>query len=141
MLVLGSVKKCRFCFFQENSKIFHFWAQFGPFLLKCPKTEVFCIFLKTAHWNFLIFCMNASLRDCKKETFLFFSGKLENWTFWAESVKNWHFSGFLGVPRNGCFSLSLRCVAHASQITLQYHEHTLSRSIKMNRLMLYVSIL
>ena len=49
-------------------------------------------------------------------TFLFFSGKLENWTFWAESVKNWHFSGFF-VPRNGCFSLSLRCTRVGPRMT------------------------
>ena len=74
---LRECKKWRF--FQENSKN----GLFGPRLSKiwakmvknAQKTKVFLIFLKTAYWISLIFCMNARLRECKKETFLFFFRK------------------------------------------------------------------
>ena len=66
------------------------WGQNGQ---KCPKSKVFRICSKTAYWISLIFCMNARLRECKKVTFLFFSGKLENWSFWAASVQKWGQNG------------------------------------------------
>ena len=116
---LRECKKVTFFIFSGKLENWSFWAASVQNLSqngqKCPKSKVFCIFSKTAYWISLIFCMNASLRECKKVMFLFFSGKLENWTFWAESVKNWHFYGFLGVPRNvfqGVFYFL--CVAHAS---------------------------
>ena len=62
------------------------------------------IFSETAHWNFLIFCMNASLRECKKVTFLFFQENLKMAPFWpiltkidpnlAKMTKNGGFSHF-----------------------------------------------
>ena len=116
MLVLGSVKSD--VFFRKIRKL-DILGRVCPKLAilsqnrqKCPKSKVFRIFSKSAYWISLIFCMNASLMECKKVTFLFFSGKLENWIFLAESIKNWHFSGFLGVPQNGCFHFL--CIAHAS---------------------------
>ena len=100
---------------------------------KNGKTSFLSIFKKTAYWFSLIFCMNASLRECKKVTF--FSGKLENWTFWAKSVKNWNFYGFLGVPRNGCFSLSLRCTRFGPRMTASlnlYFDHFLYLSLSIS---------
>ena len=91
--------------------------KFEPKWLKMPKIESFPHFFENRISDFPNFCMNASLRDCKKRDVFVFSGKLENWTFWAESVKNWHFYGFLGVPRNGCFSLSLRCTRVGPRMT------------------------
>ena len=69
------------------------------------------IFSETAHWNFLIFCMNASLRECKKVTFLFFQENSKIGHFgsrltkiWAKMVKNaqnQRFSAFFRKPHIG----------------------------------------
>ena len=94
----ASLRKCKkvtFLFFSGKLENWSFWAasvqNWSQNDQKCPKSMVFHIFSKTSYWISLIFCMNASLRECKKVTFLLFSGKLENWSFWAASVQNWPF--------------------------------------------------
>ena len=90
MLDLGSVKKWRFCFFRKTRKLIilgRVCPKMGPKWSKMPKIEGFLHFFENRILDFSNFCMNASLRECKKVT-LFFSGKLENWTFWAVSVQN-----------------------------------------------------
>ena len=92
---LRECKKVTFLFFSGKFENWTFWAASVQNLSqngqKCPNSKVFRIFSKTTYWISLIFCMNASLRECKKVTFLFFSGKLKNWTVWAASVQNWPF--------------------------------------------------
>ena len=48
-----------------------------------PKTEVFHFFLKTAHWNFLIFCTKSSLWSEKMPVSLFCE-KVKNDPFWPK---------------------------------------------------------
>ena len=75
------------------------WPLFGPFEPKLtqiwpkwPKMVVFHIFfLKTAHWNFLIFCTKPSLWNRKNGGFAFFS-KRQKWPILGQIwLKFWHF--------------------------------------------------
>ena len=66
--------------------------------------------LKTAYWISLIFCMNASLRECKKVTFFQENSKIGH--FGPSLSKIGTFMAFKVSPEMGVFLFL--CVAHAS---------------------------
>ena len=115
MLVLGSVKKWRFCFFRKTRKLDilgRVCPKFEPKCSKIPKIEGFPHLFWKPHIGFAwFFCMNASLRECKNVTFLFFQKNSKIGHFgprlskiWAKMVKNaqnQRFSAFFRKPHIG----------------------------------------
>ena len=66
-----------------------------PFLPKWPKMEVFCIFSRTAHQNFLIFCSKHSLWSRKLITFSLFGGNFKNDPVWPKLTQIWPEFGWM----------------------------------------------
>ena len=75
----------------------YFWSdlEFGPLnsvssLSLWVSLYRVIVFLENSTIDFPIFCVNASLRECKIVRYLFDPGKLENLPFWAKSKsKKW----------------------------------------------------
>ena len=89
--------------FPKNSKMAPFWSiltKIDPNLSKMTKTGGFShfFFLKTVHWNFLIFCTKPSLWSRKKFRFRFF-GKNSKMTHFGQNLPKFgHPSGIAGNP-------------------------------------------
>ena len=100
MLVLGSVKKWCFRFFEENKKNCHFGpkpVQNRPFWAKMVKNaqnlRFFTFSPKAAHWNFLNFCTKPSLWSQKDMTVSIFWRKFKNGPFWPKLTQIWRKCG------------------------------------------------
>ena len=74
------VRRWRFHFFTENSKMAPFWP-------KMAKTKN-AFFSKTSRWNFLIFCTKPSLWSRKKNDVFAFLSKIQKWLILAKIDPN-----------------------------------------------------
>ena len=109
----GVLKSDVFVFFRKTRKLDILGCvcqKFEPKWSKMPKIEGFPHFSKTAYWISLIFCMNASLRECKKVTFFQENSKIGH--FGPSLSKIGTFMAFQVSPEMGV--LHFLCVAHAS---------------------------